>query len=312
MLEPVIILFGLIIIMFFYVIPHKPTGPLVKSGGYSENSSGYSTWSNSDTYNSGYPRPQTDSLYTNSIDLDIGNASYETDPTEEYITLYNTGDLPVTISGWHLTNGKDKRPFIQNSKTVVAVPDNVTIPLGTTFLSATGLNALSPIVLRGGESAIITSGSVGSRSNIPIVSFKINKCIGYLEKSAEYTFTPSLPSNCISPKNEPGIEYLDTKCQDFIEGMGSCHVPKFGGKDFEGNRCDDCVDGARGLSRSCTAFLRAHYSYAGCLANHGNDADFLGKQWRVFLGNKWELWAERRETISLFDSIGKLIDYQSY
>ncbi len=307
-LEPVLILVGLIIIMVVYVFPHKSPGPLTSSN---TTAPGTAAWGNPNINNSMYETVPKNSIYSRSVELNMGNSSYETDALEEYITLSNIGENPITITGWHLKNAKDKRPFIQNGKTVVAVADNVTIPSGTGFLSATGLNSLSPIILKTGESAIITTGYVGPRSDIPIVSFKENKCSGYLEKDADFTFTPSLYSNCTEPRNEPGVEYLDTKCQDFIDGMSSCHIPKFETKDSEGNTCNNCVDGIS-LSRSCIAYLKAHYNYQGCLANHGSDKDFEGKRWRVFLGNKFELWAEKRESISLFDQFGKLIDSRSY
>ncbi len=312
-LEPLLILVGLIIIMVVYIFPNKSSiGPISTFNTPSNGGgSGGSAWGDGDD-NSFYTSPEENSSYSKYVNIGIGNASYETDAIEEYITLGNNGDTPVTITGWRLTNGKDRRPFIQNGKTVVSAQDNVSIPNGTTYLSATGLNSLSPIVLKNNETAIITTGFIGPRSDIPIVSFKENKCSGYLEEDAGFTFTPSIQKNCIYPKNEPGVAYLDTKCQDFIENMGSCHIPKFETRDRNGELCRDCVDGVSGLSKSCIAYLREHYNYAGCLANHSSDADFLKNEWRIFLGNKFELWVDRRETISLFDQFGKLVDYRSY
>jgi hypothetical protein len=253
-----------------------------------------------------------DSLYERYVGLGSGNASYETDAFEEYVTISNEGDSSLTLTGWLLTNAKGTKPYTLNGQIYYTPSDKAFIPMGTTYLTANGQNALSPIVLNKNERAIVTTGYIGPRSNIPIVSFKTNKCTGYLEEDAEYNFTPGLRHNCVRPSEEPGFDYLDENCQEYIEGMSYCHIPDFDTRDIYGESCRNCVDGRSGLSRSCITFLKDHFSYAGCLANHGNDPDFSGKEWRIFLGKTWEMWAAKKETITLFDQLGKTIDYLSY
>jgi hypothetical protein len=307
-LEPILILVGLLIVIFLYVIP---AGPDSKTGGLFGNNSNRESEEGS-FYDNNTNDSSTDSQYEDHIDISSGNASYETEAIDEYITINNYGGSPVTISGWFLTNSKGTKPYTLNGQLQYQPSDQAIIPQGTYYLTPNGQNALAPIILKDGETAIVTSGFIGPRSNIPIVSFKVNKCTGYLEEDAEYNFTPGLRHNCVRPSEEPGFNYLEEECQEYIEGMSYCHIPDFETRDIYGESCRNCVDGKPGLSKSCIAYLKEHFNYAGCLANHGNDPDFLGKEWRVFLGRKWEMWGEKKETITLFDQLGKTIDSFSY
>ena len=308
-LEPILILIGLLIIIFLFVLP---IGPDIDN-----DSSKGSIWkigsNRRDRDTTDYSKDHSrDSLYDIDVDLGRGNSGQSVDATEEYITLRNRGDYPISITGWFLTNAKGTKSYTLNGRLLYEPSDQATIPQGTLLLTPNGQNVLGPIVLNENETAIVTSGYVGQRSNIPIVSFKVNKCTGYLESDAEYKFTPSLRRSCAQSEDEPGYYYLDEKCKDYIDGMGTCHIPDFETRDLNGESCRNCVDGRRGLSGSCVAFLKEHYNYAGCLAYHSQDQDFLGKEWRVFLGRTWEMWADDDETITLFDQFGKTIDYLSY
>lgn len=305
-LEPVLILIGLLIVIFLFVLPVGPNAG-IKNGN--TNFIWGNTLNTKTSNTSNYPK---DSVYEQYIYLGQGNSGYVSDPSEEYITIDNGGEKPVTLTGWFLTNAKGTKPYTLNGQLQYTPSDQAVIPNGTTFLTANGQNVLGPIVLNQYDSAIVTTGYVGPRSNIPIVSFKENKCTGYLEADADYTFTPSLRRNCVRPDEEPGFNYLDETCQEYIEGMGTCHIPDYETRDIYGESCRNCVDGRPGLSRSCIAYLKEHFNYAGCLANHSNDADFLGRVWRIFLNRKWEMWGVKKETITLFDQLGKTVNYLSY
>lgn len=305
MLEPVLILIGLLIIFVLFVLPQNKKGAFnTLPQSNSKNPSTYSAF-NEDI------GPGT-SLYNQNINLDSGNASYESTPVDEYLTINNSGRTSVAISGWQITDIPNTNSYRQTKTPASFSSSKAILPIGTTFLSATGKNSLSPIILKPGDNAIVISGWVGARSLIPIVSFKENKCTGYLEADADYEFTPRLERSCDSPSDEPGFENLDTKCQDFIENMGTCHTPSFQSKNSYGEKCTNCVDGQNDFSSSCRAYLKSHFTYSGCLANHGNDSDFEGKTWRIFLGSKFELWPDKQATINLFDGSGKLVDYASY
>ena len=250
--------------------------------------------------------PSTQYVY-----LGTGNASYAYQPYEEYITINNGGDNPINITGWRLKNDKDQRAYDIGGSLRYFPADIAVIGQAAPFVSPSGRNLSQNVILKAGETAVITTGSVGSQSPYRIVSFKENKCSGFLEDLPEYAFTPPLTRNCPRPADEPGVTALDTECRRFIEGMSPCRTPAFDTRDAEGDICHDCADGKL-LSSSCVVFIKSHFNYNSCIANHVDDPDFSGQTWRIFLGMGWEMWAEAYETIELFDQLGRSINRQTY
>jgi len=245
------------------------------------------------------------------ISLGRGNASYTYQPYEEYITIDNRGREPVDITNWQLKNAKDKRAYDLGGSLQYFPADTAKIGQAATFVSPMGTNIFQNVILQDGETAIITTGSIGSQLPYKIVSFKENICSGFLEDLPEYTFTPPLARNCPGPRDEPGVSALDTECRKFIERMTPCRTPQFNTRDREGDICSNCVDGKL-LSGSCVAFIKSHFNYGSCIANHVNKSNFSGRTWRIFLGRGWEMWAEDYETIELFDQFGRLVDSRNY
>src|SRR3989344_2484683 len=251
------------------------------------------------------------SPYKQSVSLGTGNASYSYQAYEEYITLDNTGNESIDITNWKLKNGKGERAYSTGGDLRYFTSDIAIIGQATLFVSPTGNNIFQNIVLKGNERAVITTGSIGSQLPYKIVSFKENICSGYLEDLPEYTFIPPLSNDCPRPRNEPGVSALDTECRTFIESMSSCRTPKFDTKDSDGEICHSCVNNVL-LSSACVSFIKNHFNYASCIYNHKNDTDFSGHTWRIFLGRGWEMWAEKYETIELFDKSGKLVSHITY
>lgn len=253
-----------------------------------------------------------DSSYAKSVYLGTGNAAYAYQPYEEYITIDNRGREAVNITGWQLQNAKDKRAYDSGGTTLQYFQADIAyIPQAALFLSPYGYNRLQNVTLEPGETAYVTTGQIGSQTPYKIVSFKENICSGYLEDMDEYAFTPPLRRDCPRPANEPGVSSLDTECRRFIERMSSCRTPEFNTRNREGEICTNCVDGVP-LSSACVAFIKNRFNYASCIAYHQNDSDFSGRTWRIFLGKGWEMWAQRYETISLFDLLGRLVTSRSY
>ncbi len=297
MLEGIIILIVLIIIM---IITPKGTSNIATKSPQSDTQS-----------SSAEKTPTPTSPYKQSISLSTGNAPYAYQSYEEYITIDNVGSGPIDITNWQLKNGKGERAYSQGGNLQYYPSDVAIIGQATSFVSPTGSNSFKDIVLQQGESAVITTGSVSNQSPYKIVSFKENICSGYLDDLPEYTFTPPLSTNCPRPKNEPGVELLDSECRTFIENMSSCRTPKFNTVDENGDICYNCVN-SKPLSSSCVDFIKNHFNYSSCIANHKNDSDFSGRTWRIFLGKGWEMWAEKYEKIELFDQLGRLVNYRSY
>ena len=253
----------------------------------------------------------SDSSHALNISLGTGNASYAYQPYEEYITIDNREREPVDITNWQLKNAKDKRAYDLGGSLKYFPADTAKIGRAAPFVSPMGTNIFQNVILQDGETAVITTGLIGSQLPYKIVSFKENICSGFLEDLPEYTFTPPLARNCPRPTDEPGVSALDTECRKFIERMTPCRTPEFNTRDREEDICYNCVDGKL-LSSSCVAFIKSHFNYGSCIANHASNPNFSGRIWRIFLGKGWEMWAEDYETIELFDQLGRLVDSRSY
>ena len=287
------------------------TGSFPTFFGNSSNSNNGSTGQS--VGSSGVATPTRTSLYANHIRIDSGNASYETEPFREYVTLENNGNTSIDVTGWQLSNAKGSRSYSVGGNQQTFSSDVVTIPRGTALISSAP-SASQDIVLKPGESLDVVTGSSGTNYPYKVTSFKENECTGYLTQQTadDYSFTPGLEKSCVQPRNEPVNGSLDQKCQIYIESMSSCHTPKYNTVDSKGNVCNNCVDGTSSLSSACVAYIQQHFSYESCLAVHENDTNFYGSVWHVYLGRSFELWAANHEVITLYDTSGKVVDYNSY
>lgn len=268
----------------------------------------YTSPANSAMYNLS---SQPTSSYSQNIYINTGNAAYAYQSYEEYITISNFSGDSVDITGWQLKNGKNERAYDLGGALRYFPSDTAVIPRATRFISPSGNSPLENVVLKQGETAIITTGTANPQYPFRITSFKENICSGYIENLPEYNFTPSLSYNCPRPATELGVSGLSSECRQFIERMSSCRTPEFDTRTPDGEICHNCVDRTPVLS-SCLAFIKSHFSYNGCIANHLSDPNFSLNTWRVFLGKGWEMWAQKYETIELFDQLGRLVKRQTY
>ncbi len=253
--------------------------------------------------------PTNDSIspYTDTVRLQQGNQRYTTRTNEEYIIITNDyGDgKPVNLTGWKLMNGKNRRG---------GYSDLVTIPFGVKTFVAGGNNyPRDQIILEPGGRAIVTTGKFNRTSPFPInTSFFTNTCSGYLEDLKNYNFYPSLRSRCPVPDDEGGTMFIDDKCYEFVRKLSSCHQPEYYERQVGDDEIDYVDNQVDNLSRSCKLYLADHFNYSSCVKWHAADSDFYGSEWRVFLNWPRELWDDGRETISLFDQSGRLVDELSY
>jgi|GEM_PF-1220876 len=300
---------GIAIILFtLLVVWIAPPGGVRSGPGWSFNFNSNTPDSSQEILKSGQSK---NSSYKN-ISLDSGNAERAYQSYEEYVTIENWGDEPVDITGWQFKNGKDARAYNLGGGLQRFSADIAIIPQGTLLLPSGGQPAMQNIILKRGEKAVVVTGSVGVTSPYKILSFKENKCTGYIESHPDYAFNPALSQNCPKPDKEPGLEELEPSCRRFVERLSSCKTPEFSRKDSRGEPCDTCINGER-LSSACAAFIKERFSYQGCLRQHSNDPDFYsGNTWRIFLGRGWEMYADDYETIELFDKNGNLVDFVNY
>src|SRR3990167_4921788 len=170
----------IILIVLIVVVIAMPKGPQNSTS----NSNSYIPWKSA--------TPTTlESSYTKDVSISTGNAAYAYQPYEEYITIYNRSRDPVDITNWQLRNAKDERAYDIGGSLKYFTADRATICQATLILSPTGNNFFQDVVLGAGETAIVTTGKIGSQVPYKIVSFKENMCSGYLEDLPEYAFTPT-------------------------------------------------------------------------------------------------------------------------
>lgn len=306
--EGVLILAALILVVFVFILPKKDTS---KTSITSTSKNPGSAWGTSTTNGSKNINSSSENT-PNEIKIGTGNASSEIQTYLEYITLDYRGTNITNITGFKLMNAKDKRLYIVGGNDVHYEADSVFIPKGALYINPNGPSILQNILLSNNDRAIVTTGRISNQIPYIITSFKENLCSGYLESKGDYSFKPSLQNNCPRPSDELGFNNLDSGCQDFLNRFSSCHIPTYNEKNSNGETCNGCVDGNGGLALSCVAFIKAHFEYSSCIAVHKNDPQFSSNTWRIFLGSSHELWADRNETISLYDTLGKIISKESY
>lgn len=205
------------------------------------------------------------------------------DPGNEYIEIsvaQNAG-VPVNLSEWTLKSD--------------ATGDASIIPKGTEVPTSGIVNAAQDIVLTPGKRALVISG----RSPIG-ASFRENKCVGYF--STFQRFSPPLPQNCPVPSDELasfyGTDYIrDAACIEYANKLSRCQV---------------ALTPPASASSACQAFVVQYLNYNGCATAHGNDADFEGDTWRIYLGRTNSMWRIKYEIVRLVDVNGKTIDAFSY
>ena len=187
------------------------------------------------------------------------------------ISVLSTNNDPVDITGWKIKGAID--------------PEERIIDTGVYDFYQGKVNDEKHILIYPGEKALIIPGEspVG-------VSFKLNKCIGYLEQFQD--FSPHLPQNC----PQFGLDGNDTEpiCGQFIRSIPRCNAYV---KDFPLQ-----------VSQSCSQLINRRLNYNSCVSEHFTDTDFKTAEWRVYLGGREAFGSENGDIVSIFDAKGNLID----
>lgn len=200
----------------------------------------------------------------------------------EYLTIRarDTNTSRIAISGWKIVSPVSSR--------------SVEIGEGAEIYEPAGDSLVGTIFLSPGDEAIIAS----SRSPIG-VSFKLNRCTGYLDQYQEYR--PQLPHDCPYADSEAQVAASsvtnDNECVSYLESMGQCRIESAPPSN---------------LSENCRAFINARLTYQGCVSAHRNESSFKVRQWRIYLGYSGELWREKREVLVLVDQNDRVVDSFSY
>lgn len=207
-----------------------------------------------------------------------------TDPEEEYviISVPSYGGTATSLAGWKIVNAENG--------------DGAAIPQGAELPVSGRVNTLAPITLEPGEEAIIVTG----RSPIG-VSFRENSCTGYLEDRQD--FFPPLSASCPTPYQELSRFYDEDddddyrRCQTYVQTLPYCAAETRVPAD---------------VPNSCESFVEDTLNYNGCVARHKNDDGFKSRTWRVFLGERSEIYDRSRGGILLLDAENKVVDSVSY
>lgn len=204
-------------------------------------------------------------------------------PAREYVVIHvsTNASKPVDISGWRLESG--------------ATGAAATIPLGTTIPRSGTINAVEPILLQPGDTAIVSSG----RSPIG-ASFRENECTGYFAQFQ--SFHPPIPLICPTPNNELkkfyGPNYIrDSACLAYTQNL---------------NRCTLVTTPPVNMTSACAYFLTTYLNYNGCVDAHQYDTNFANTTWHVYLGRNKSMWRTKYEVVKLLDASGKTVDRFSY
>ncbi|PIP58045.1 MAG: hypothetical protein COX02_02450 [Candidatus Vogelbacteria bacterium CG22_combo_CG10-13_8_21_14_all_37_9] len=302
-----------------FITPPTSAGDSQSYGSLSPNSKKTSIGSSGNT-NSEIIKDPNASSYQGLIHLSRGNANSETNANDEYIEIRadRQNKNPINISTWTLRNGGDNRSYDQNGQMVKGQSNTARLP-GAAVNIWTSLSAkkIVSIKLSANERAYIISGSPFSYGNPYNIreSFRVNKCMGYIENLPNYRFVPRLSSKCPAPRNDPTLAQLPEQCYNQLRSLGTCQTIDFVTKDAwcRLHYNDQALrDKLCNLPSYCKNIIKDQYTYEACVRNHQTDDDFFQPEWRLYLGSIWEIWASRNETISLYDEKGKLVDEIKY
>ena len=219
------------------------------------------------------------------------NSATESVPASEYVSIAASSQntAPISLKNWTLQSAVTGERFPLPS----AAP-NFTVGV---------LNTVAAVVLNPGDRAMITT------SVSPVgVSFRENKCTGYLGQFQ--SFTPPLPLECPEPSrelptNSQNLSTFGESCVDYMNAIPRCHFPI-------GDEFISSVPSGLPVLPACVAFAANHLSYNGCIAAHRSDADFQGTTWRIYLGSNVEIWHNSHDVIRLLDEKGRTVDVLTY
>jgi hypothetical protein len=223
-----------------------------------------------------------------SFDSDSAYTAKVASNRTEFVTIHANANnkTPVSITGWKIVSaiknkdGSVREAYIGNASPLPVVGE---------------VNPVYGVQLEPGGTAHITTGPSPFG-----VSFRVNKCSGYLGQFQEYT--PKLARSC--PKPIDDLRLIDNKvpylnaCDTYLQTLPRC-TAFFKATPIEyGTECDQ--------------FIKRELTYNGCVDNHMYRPLFYTNEWRIFLNKQDELWRNKRDVIKLLDASGKTVDMISY
>ena len=222
--------------------------------------------------------PPPDSFYKNYVKIYSTVSAKENYPEKEYIEIHvvQSNLSSVDITNWKLVNSKGEEALIGKS---------TALPVGGKVNTTTSTN------VSGNDILIVSTG------HSPVgYSFRLNSCTGYFEQFQD--FVPPIITQCPNASYDPSFQALENDCKMFAYTIPQCttNVKPF----------------PSGISAGCKSFIISKASYNGCVATNKNNADFNKPEWRIFLNRDSELWNNTKDTVTLLDDRGDVVDSYSY
>lgn len=250
------------------------------SGGQSSGSSGSSIIGS--MFGGGSSSNSSESPYAEYVSLSRGNAT-QSDQNKEYIEIEisRKAQGTFTVTGW----------VLESKKRVVKAPLGMA---AAPFISGE-INSGLPVTVGADASIYVVTGRPQNG-----VSFRVNKCTGYLDQFQSYY--PNLRNECPEPGafalRTPSVQN-DLECIEFLEDdVNSCEL------------FTETIPPS--LTSSCRSFITNNLTYNGCVSAYRNEPDFHKNEWRMYLSRSQELWENTHDTIRLLDENGKLIASLTY
>ena len=125
------------------------------------------------------------------------------------------------------------------------------------------------------------------------LNFRENLCTGYFDESSDFPL--SLDHSCPRPDIPLKYHFTD-RCFNLIESAGACRI----------GRVDQFVEPA------CANFITDHLNYTGCVRDNRDRPDFYLRRWLVWMQRDEEFFHNRRESVVLKDTQGKIVDEYNY
>lgn len=279
----IIIILGIIAIALFGGIKSTPNNGFVSSGNATPEQKVQAAQAQVENLKQQLQAEvdkKNQSEYYGQVSLLYANRS--TDVSQEYLTIKASGaSKTIPITGWTLKSSSSG--------------NSVTIPKATYLFFAGMQNSAGDINLSSGDTLYLVTGSSPNG-----VSFKVNKCSGYLAQFQ--TFVPYINNQCPRAQDENLSEIPkrieNDSCFDYIDSINQCRTQT---ENLPIN-----------LSYECKNFITKKLNYSSCVETHKNDTDFYKQEWRVYLRRSERVWKDRRENIVLYDRLGKVVSELKY
>lgn len=208
---------------------------------------------------------------------------------------------PVSIS--YISPASNYSPYAKMVLTSDGGSASVVDVTGWTVKSRTGQSFTIPkaqeVYSFGGEQGDITlkSGDAVNLYSIPGPkgNFRMNKCMGYMEDQTP--FTPSIPMMCPTVPHSETVNF-SSQCQDYAASLRACQNPSANPPlPYNDTACRDYL---------------SKLNYVGCVARYGKDADFLSREWWVWMDAQMNIFDPVHDKVQLSDKAGKVVDEYTY